>query len=436
MIIVLFYYLTVKVLGELGLYIIFGYFLIFLLKNFLGFIVSFNFNIDLVSISLVLLTLIIFILILLCIYYEFMYRNKWEFLFFLLFILFYFLTFTFFVSSFIVFYIFFEFVLIPTFIFILGWGYSLNRMQASFFIIFYTLFSSLPLLVFLLFLRRGIKRVMFYYIVFNNFSNYFFYYWWLFILLVFIVKLPLFILHVWLPKAHVDAPLLGSMVLAGVLLKLGGYGLYKVIVFIYYLFKDFLVVLNSFSIFGSLIIAFICLRQIDIKRIVAYSSVVHIGPVFSSFLFLFYGGVLGGYWIIISHGVCSVCLFYMLNIVYFWLGRRNIFIVKGGLNYIPLLSFIWFFYCMSNIGFPPTFNFFSELSIILNVFLYRKWFLILFLFLMLVRGFYRVLLFLFFNHGGLKFYFFKFYFLTLKDFHLFIFSSNILLFFFMFIYIL
>jgi len=158
------------------------------------------------------------------------------------------------------------------------------------------------------------------------------------------VKLPLFILHLWLPKAHVDAPLLGSIILAGVLLKLGGYGLYKSVRLCFYYLNFFSWWFSSFSLFGGFIMGVVCLRQVDIKRMIAYSSVVHIGPVFSGVFFLYYYRIIGRYAIILAHGLCSVCLFYTLNLIYLWFGRRNLLILRGGIYFYPVLSFFWFFF--------------------------------------------------------------------------------------------
>ena len=258
----------------------------------------------------------------------------------------------------------------------------------------------MPFLIFLLIFQNKGQRLHFFFRFFTFLPRNVLYYWWFYLLLVFMVKLPLFVLHIWLPKAHVDAPLLGSMILAGVLLKLGGFGIYKIIVYIYFCFDRVLYLFSCFSIVGGCLIGFICLRQVDMRRIIAYSSVVHIGPVFSSLILINYYGLLGGYWIILSHGLCSSCLFFILNFYYIGLRTRRLFLLRGGLFFIPVFSFFWFFFCVRNIGFPPRFNFFSELFILMGLLSFSFLIVFLMFLLLLLGGFYRIFIYTYINHGG------------------------------------
>jgi len=149
--------------------------------------------------------------------------------------------------------------------------------------------------------------------------------------------MPIYILHIWLPKAHVEAPVYGSIILAGVLLKIGRYGLIRFIeLLVCRINYNYLIF--SVSIIGRVIIGINCLVQIDIKRLVAYSSVVHINLILCSLLTLFKMGFISRYIIIISHGLCSSGLFYMVNIYYSRSIRRLLVLNKGIISKLPGLS--------------------------------------------------------------------------------------------------
>lgn len=302
-------------------------------------------------------------------------------------------------SNFFIFYIRFELVVVPTFLLILGWGYSVERLQAGLYIFLYTLLASLPFLILLIKINFIYGSLFFDYIFFSFYKS-LSSFWWIFMSLVFLVKLPIFLVHLWLPKAHVEAPLSGSMILAGVLLKLGGYGFYKSFFFNINDFVEICGWIFSLGILGSTIISFVCIRQVDLKCLIAYSSVAHIGPVLCSILTFSWIGWVGGYFIILAHGICSSGLFFMLGVIYDRWSTRSVLILKGGSLCLPILSFWWFTLCVFNIACPPSFNFVSELIIVLSImsYSYSSWIIV--AILLFMRGVYRVFLFTRFNHGN------------------------------------
>jgi len=266
-------------------------------------------------------------------------------------------------------YIYFELSVLPIFMIIIGWGYQTERVRASLALIFYTVAASIPLLIFLLnrmffykffFLRQwGIK------INFNTLN--------IIILvrtmLAFLVKIPIFLGHLWLPKAHVEAPVIGSIILAAVLLKLGGYGLIRIAPLFSSNFILNLVI--SISLTGSGLIGFICLNQLDIKVIIAYSSVAHIGLVIGGILYLSNLGLRGAIILIIAHGVRSSIIFFGGNILYSRRFSRRIVLSKGLLVSFPLISFFWLFSSIRRIAAPPMVNLIAEILCIVRILRFR-----------------------------------------------------------------
>jgi len=181
------------------------------------------------------------------------------------------------------------------------------------------------------------------------------------LVMAFLIKLPLFLIHLWLPKAHVEAPVAGSMILAGVLLKLGGYGLIRVFFKFSFIFIKIGYIFVGLRIIGIIYVGVTCCRLNDLKALVAYSSVAHMGLVICGIFRGVVSGINGGLFIMVSHGISSSGLFCFVNILYERLGRRSIFMRKGIINLIPLFSLILFMLCSSNISAPPSINLLSEI---------------------------------------------------------------------------
>nr|QXG19436.1 NADH dehydrogenase subunit 4 [Drosophila nigrosparsa] len=274
------------------------------------------------------------------------------------------LVLTFSSMSLFMFYLFFESSLIPTLFLILGWGYQPERLQAGIYLLFYTLLVSLPMLIGIFYLMNKMGTMNFY--LMNNFMfNYDLLYFCM--MSAFLVKMPMFLVHLWLPKAHVEAPVSGSMILAGIMLKLGGYGMLRVMPLLGLMNLKYSFIWISISLVGGVLVSFICLRQTDLKALIAYSSVAHMGIVLSGLLTMSYWGLCGSYSLMIAHGLCSSGLFCLANVSYERLGSRSLLINKGLLNFMPAMALWWFLLSSANMAAPPTLNLLGEISLLNSI---------------------------------------------------------------------
>nr|YP_010531289.1 NADH dehydrogenase subunit 4 [Mileewa lamellata]UXX17548.1 NADH dehydrogenase subunit 4 [Mileewa lamellata] len=332
--------------------------LMFLMISNFNVYISYFFSLDNFSYGLIILTLLIICLMFLASNFI---NNSLKMNYFVFIVLFLCLVliFIFSVMNMFLLYIFFELSLVPLLILIFGWGYQPERLISGLYMFFYTLLASLPFLIIIIYLYENFNTMIFIFID-CSFLSFFFNFCLIF---AFLVKLPMFFVHFWLPKAHVQAPISGSMILAGVMLKIGGYGLIRFMFVNELNFLMYSFIWYSLSIFGSVLISILCLIQGDMKCLIAYSSVVHMSMCLMGFLTMSKSGLLGGYLMMIGHGLCSSGLFCLANISYERLLSRSFFLNKGMINYMPSMSFFWFMFCCFNMGCPPSLNFLSEIMI-------------------------------------------------------------------------
>ena len=280
-----------------------------------------------------------------------------------------FLVIVFSVLDIVIFYIFFESILIPMFLIIGVWGSRTRKLKAAYQFFLYTLIGSLFMLlaIFLIFFETGTTDFQ----ILNNvvFSREKELLLWLAFFLSFSVKVPMVPVHIWLPEAHVEAPTAGSVILAGILLKMGTYGLLRYSVCLFpYASIYFTPLIYVMSVVAVIYTSLTTLRQIDLKKIIAYSSVAHMAFVTIGIFTLNIYGVEGSMIIMLSHGFVSSALFLCIGVLYDRHHTRLIKYYSGLAQVMPVYSFFFVCFSMANLGFPGSSSFAGEFLTLIGSF--------------------------------------------------------------------
>lgn len=301
------------------------------------------------------------------------------------------------------FYIFFEFSLIPLFMLVIGWGYQSERIQAAFYLLVYTVIGSLPLIVILLILY--VWSTIFWSVaeMLARFDVRFSIRMICFIFFGFFIKLPCYGVHLWLPKAHVEAPVAGRIVLAAILLKLRAYGVYRLLFYFNAsLNLTFIIVL---LVWGGVCRRNVALRQTDLKSLVAYSSIGHIAVIMAGCIYLQSLRVFGCIIILIAHGFCSSALFFIVNRIYELNKSRQIFLFRGIIMLAFNSAICWFCFIAINFSAPPFFRIFGELFILGVGFRVSTTYFFFIIIIRFIRAVFRIMLFRRVIHGKTLFTF-------------------------------
>ena len=275
---------------------------------------------------------------------------------------------TFSVTDVLLFYIAFESVLIPMFIIIGVWGSRERKIRAAYFFFLYTLFGSVLLLLAIIYIFNRFGTTDYETLILVSFSPLEQKILWLAFFLSFAAKVPMLPVHIWLPEAHVEAPTAGSVILAGILLKLGSYGLIR---FSLPLFPDACVfytpLVMALSSVGVIYGSLTAIRQTDLKRIIAYTSVAHMNLVVMGIFSFNVVGIEGAILQSLSHGFVSSSLFLLIGVVYDRHHTRMVKYYSGLVHTMPIFTTIFLIFTMANIAVPGTSSFVGEFLILAGI---------------------------------------------------------------------
>jgi NADH-quinone oxidoreductase subunit M len=273
----------------------------------------------------------------------------------------------------VLFYLFFEGVLIPMFLIIGVWG-GPRRVYSAFKFFLYTLTGSVLMLIAILAIYYTAGSTDIPVLMKTVFPREMQYWLWLAFFASFAVKVPMWPLHTWLPDAHVEAPTAGSVILAGVLLKMGGYGFLRFSLPMMPVASDFFTPLVfTLSVIAVIYTSLVALAQEDMKKLIAYSSVAHMGFVTIGIFTFNVQGIEGAIFQMLSHGIVSAALFLCVGVVYDRMHSRLIETYGGLVHRMPAYAAVFMVFMLASVGLPGTSGFVGEILVLVGIFQVNTW---------------------------------------------------------------